>query len=121
MAMDSTKEQINQVVMAMFHTVEVSIGTEKATLRELSRAERDALDKTNYKRNANGAFEDDAKGFLVPINPSQHAERWIAACITPAHTVEEIAKWPPPIVEELCEKAKKINNIETAEKTAKNS
>lgn len=119
--MSSTKEEIQKAALSAFKTVEVSVGPAKATLRELTRTERDALDRTNYERKPDDSgFAEDGKGFLVPINAEGYLERWIAATITPAFTVEEIADWPVSLKRMLCDQAKRVNNIEPAEATAKN-
>jgi hypothetical protein len=119
--MSSTKEQIQKAAMSAFKTLEVLIGTEKATLRELTRGERDALDRSNYERKPDDSgFAADADGFMVPINPEQYLERWIAATITPAFTVDEIAEWPVSLKRTVCDQAKRVNNVEPAAAVAKN-
>lgn len=118
--MASTKEQISAQAMGSFKTVEVDIGSAKAVLRELPQAERRALDESSYQMK-DGEFVEDKDGFLVPINPKFFYERWIAATITPAFTVEEIAPWPVSLKKRLCDAAKLVNNIEPAATVAKNS
>jgi hypothetical protein len=118
----NTKDEIRKAAMGAFKTVEVSIGAAKATLRELSRSERDALDRQNYKAKDDGSgLAEDDKGFLIPINPEGYLDRWIAATIDPPFTVEEISEWPVSLKRELCEQAKRVNGIETADVVAKNS
>lgn len=121
----STKDEIQAAAMKSHRTVEVEIGTAKATLRELSRDERRALDQSNYQHK-DGEFltkEENGESYLVPVEEkeSRHAERWIAATISPAFTVEEIAPWPASLKARLLEEARRVNGIEPAEKIAKNS
>jgi hypothetical protein len=118
---NGTKEQVYTDAMASFQSVEVTIGKTTATLRELSDDARRALDDANYERNTDGKFREDDKGFLIAKDPEQYLSRWIAATITPAFTVDEISKWPQSLRKRLCEAAKKINGIEPAAETAKNS
>lgn len=119
--MSSTKEQVQKAAMGSFRTKEVPIGNTKVILRELGKSERDALDKSNYKVKPEGGFAEDEKGFLIPINPEHYMERWIAATIDPSFTVEEISEWPVSLKRTLCDEAKKVNNIESADTVAKNS
>ena len=125
--MSATKEQIHAAAMASHRTVEVEIGSVKATLRELSVAERKQLDESNYQKNgddfATRVDPKDGETYLVPIEEkvSMHNERWIAATMQPAVPIEQIAQWPVSLKRRLAEEAKKVNNVDVAAVTAKNS
>jgi hypothetical protein len=116
----STKEEIQKAALSSFGTVEVKIGAATAVLRELSDAERKALDAKNYQMK-DGELVVDEKGFLTTIDPKFYLERWIEATITPAFSVAEIALWPLSLKKHICEEAKKINGIKSDAETAKNS
>ena len=125
--MSATKEQIHAAAMTSNRTVEVKIGTIDATMRELSVAERKQLDESNYQKNGDDFLTrvdpKDGETYLVPIEEkvSMHNERWIAATLLPAVPIEQIAQWPVSLKRRLAEEAKKVNNIDVAAVTAKNS
>lgn len=123
----STKEEIMAAAMTAHRTVEVEIGTAKATLREMSHDEARKLEESLWqykdgkpliKKGADG----EEYGIPTVDGPEwRFAERWIAATISPAFTVDEIAQWPASLKRRLLEEAKKVNGIEPAETIAKNS
>lgn len=123
----STKDQIQAQAMSSFQSVEVTIGSSKAVLRELSHAERQALDASNFQTKdgelVTRVDPKDGETYLIPVEEKRplHMERWIAATINPTFTVEEIAAWPVSLKKRISDEAKRINNIEVAATTAKNS
>lgn len=128
--MRSTKEQIQKAAMQSFRNEEVSIGSAKATIRELSAAERKELNARLYVtdsgsgepalHNADGQLDPNGDQWM-PRDGVKYFEEWIAATIEPAFTVDEIVEWPDSLKRSLCGQARRINGIEPAESVAKNS
>lgn len=123
----STKDEIAAAAKTAFRTVEVEIGTAKATLRELSPDAARALEQSlwQYKdgKPLTRKDEKDGEDYKIPVDEPEwkFAERWIAATITPAFTVEEISQWPASLRKRLLKEAQAVNGIEPAETIAKNS
>ena len=116
----SAKEAIMAEAMASFLTVEVPIGKEKVVLRELSVTERKTLNEQMFEHK-NGEPVVDAEGYYTLRKGISANDCWIAATANPAFTVEELAGLPLSLRRRLAEEARKVNGIEPAEKTAKNS
>ncbi len=117
----SSKEEVLAQAKTSFKTLEVGVGTAKVEFRELSHAERKALDESNYQVK-DGELVQDAEGYLVPVveKHPRYMERWIAATISPTLTVDEVYPLPLSLKREWSLAAKKINGIEPASETAKN-
>lgn len=122
----STKEEIQAQALKSFRTVEVEIGAAKVKLRELSKDERQQLEESIWKFK-DGKFEtekDPDSGLQHKIARDDvdwlYAERWIAATITPAFTVEEILLWPVSLRTRVLAEAEQVNNIRTSAEIAKN-
>ena len=117
----SKKEEILAEAMASFQSVEVPVGKSRIVLRELSVAERKALNETLFEVK-DGELVVDAEGYYVLRKGVANIhDIWIAATATPTFTVEELAGLPLSLRRRLFDEARKINGFEPAEKTAKNS
>ena len=119
--MGSTREQVVSAASAKFKTAVHDMGGGvKITFHELKRKDKDALNARLWKRKPDGQFEQDEKGFLVPLPDCHFNEEWIAACADPALTVDDLLtdEWPDSLKTELRLEAQKVNGI-TLEDAAK--
>ena len=113
----STKEEVLAAAAKKFKTVDAEIGTGvKVTLRELSRSERDALDKRLWEHAPDGKLaEKDVDGvkMLIPKKDVHYSEEWLAATMIPAMTVDELLadEWPGSLKDMLRIKAQNVNGL----------
>lgn len=119
----STKEQIAAALKKSFRRKEVKIADSGVTVsvRELSRDEREALDKRLFKVDSAGKFIEE-NGYLVAADGSRLVEEWLAATLDPSFTVEELLSndWPASVKAMLYREARAVNTV-SLEDAAKNS
>ncbi len=119
----SKKNDIMAQAMGSFQTKEFPIGNAAIKLRELSVAEQRKLDETVFEMKE-GEFVVTEGRRVVRKDFKHWDEHWIAATATTADgpfTVEELIPWPASLKTNIADEARKLNGIEPADKTAKNS
>jgi hypothetical protein len=109
----NTKAEIKAAAAKRFKTKEIVIdGAVKVTLREMSTADRNALNARLFVCDESGNPQD-KDGSWTYRGGIYITEEWLAATMTPAHTVEDLLdpSWPESLKLELRREAMALNGI----------